>query len=348
LVVLINERVVSDKVINKAVRQALRGLLHGGDAPQGCVLLTLDPASVDINVHPQKSEVRFADSQYIFRFVYGGVARALSQLSGVPQVSLQSIQGTSQRSPVATALPLAQNSVVPFKKTESSFGHTQTLHHPIESRSSNYALQSVEAELPRQHSAPVQFSALRYIGTLGKCYLLCESDNGLVMVDMHAAHERISYNRFVDQVKRSATPQESLLFPLEVQVPVLHWERAQLYPDELTRCGFTFEFPRSGSICVTTIPRMLVGKKDLGSVVREVVESLEEGIDGIRDRLVDSIAARLACHASVRSGDTLTETEVYALFSDLDCADLGAACPHGRPVAVNVTLPELERLFGRA
>jgi DNA mismatch repair protein MutL len=354
--VCVNRRVVSDRTVVKAIRQACRGVLQSGQQPEGIVFLTLPPEVVDVNVHPQKSEVRFADGQFVFRFVYGAMSRALEDFKAIPQVSLVSqSQNVEKESPYRMPQTYLGNTGSSFRMPSygNNFGNRRNAALTLEQTASIYQAQTssfipIKGTLPRESSSRLTYSDLRYLGTISSCYLLCEGEDGLIVVDMHAAHERINYNRIFTAIKEKALKKQPLLLPLEISLSSVLWDDLQLENDLLDRCGFTVEFPRSPCIFVRDIPEFLLHVKDKCTALRDIFESIGNSSGYGIDIMLDGIAARLACHASVRAGDTLGTDEVYALFSDLEKAEQGALCPHGRPVAVHITESELERLFGRA
>ncbi|MCB0336322.1 MAG: hypothetical protein KDD62_08445, partial [Bdellovibrionales bacterium] len=200
---------------------------------------------------------------------------------------------------------------------------------------------------PIAEARPFRFSGLRYIGMTLECYLLCELENSLVVVDMHAAHERVNFNVIRNSMSGQQLVSQQLLVP--ITVPVSEDELAQFEESRalLEKLGIEAEPLDNSSLVVRAVPHRFKGM-DVVKVVKEVLleEDLLDGATAAK-RKIDSMAARLACHASVRSGDAITREEVYALFQSLDDTELSAACPHGRPVVVTFEAREVEAWFGR-
>jgi DNA mismatch repair protein MutL len=192
-----------------------------------------------------------------------------------------------------------------------------------------------------------RFSSLRYIGQLLKCYLVCELGDKLVVVDMHAAHERVNYNRIRQARFARAARVQKVLIPVVVPLGEEQVVRLMEDRDLLTELGFELEPHGHSSVSVTGVPDV-VSHLNCASFVRELAaEPLASGMRERFEERLDHMAARLACHASVRSGDLINRDEVYALFAQLDSAELAAACPHGRPVVAEFSREQVECWFGR-
>jgi DNA mismatch repair protein MutL len=190
------------------------------------------------------------------------------------------------------------------------------------------------------------FSSLTYLGQLDRTYLVCEAAGELVLVDQHAAHERVAFQRLREAQARRAVPSQRLLLPLEVQFD--EHGRAAAVENRALLASLGFELaPGDDRIALAGVPESL-GRANPAEVFAEVVSELADGeaTQAVRERL-DHILATVACHSVVRAGDTLSAEEVRALFLSMDGVDYRAHCPHGRPVLLRISLGELERRFGR-
>jgi DNA mismatch repair ATPase MutL len=215
-------------------------------------------------------------------------------------------------------------------------------------------------ELPRQDSLALsgalvepsggdpetfRFSDLRYIGQALKCYLLCEKEGELHVLDMHAAHERYNYNLVRNGFRGRALPSQRLLVPLTVELTLEGVRRVAALKEDLEAAGFDIE-PFGETTAIVRAAPALVTDGDIALLVRELAADNALGTGALEER-IDRLAARIACHGSIRSGEELTREEAYALFEALDRSEFSAACPHGRPVIVRFAESDIERWFGR-
>jgi DNA mismatch repair protein MutL len=195
--------------------------------------------------------------------------------------------------------------------------------------------------------AAFRFSNLRYVGQVLECYLICEAGEKLVVVDMHAAHERINYNRIRNERAARTLSIQKLLIPehltLTPEQVVTLMDQGEL----LRELAFEISQVSESEVAVTGVPSVIAHLNCSALVKEFAAEPVQAGWRERLEERIDHIAARLACHASVRSGDALNREEVYALFAQLDDAALAAACPHGRPVVTEFARSTVERWFGR-
>ena len=359
-VVLVNKRLVTDKVILKAVREGFQSTLKEREYPVGFILLELPADQVDINVHPQKSEVRFRDSQSIFRIVRRAVAESVAQISAPISASVSAPlavgdapfssstssyesserRGFNQFNSAFTSANLAQEySKFNTPRVESSLAfdwrrvaeEEQVLNERAESSTSN----------------GFKYSQIKVIGQVLDCYILGQLNDQLIVIDMHAAHERYNYNLIRNSIRSKMVAAQELLVSEVVKLGAEGVERCIEEGEVLLRAGFKFSPYGEDGVLVSAIPSNLQFKGAV-QVLREIAnaEHPDKGFTAIEQRY-DSIAARMACHASVRSGDALSIREIYALLESLDQTEFSAACPHGRPVIVAFSRDQVERWFGR-
>lgn len=371
LVIVVNGRLISDKLIMRAVREGYDSMLKDREYPVGYVSITMSPEDVDVNVHPQKSEVRFRRPDQIFAVVRGAVLTGVRSIKrpmallqeSVPVVVVAREESPRIQSKTATAPSLWGHSSVmeslSMTETPSTKGLnavvspdarvvvTSTLVNPGETYSYKPTVSTPQHLFETKEPQAFRFSDLRYIGQTLECYLLCELTGRLVVVDMHAAHERVNYNRIRKARATGALVVQKLLIPevlrlSEEQVVVLMEQE-----DALRELAFEVTQQGMDEIVVHGVPSILA-HRSCASLLKEF--AVEQVVAGWRERLeerIDHMAARLACHASVRSGDALTKHEAYALFAQLDEAELSGACPHGRPCVTEFSRDAVERWFGR-
>ncbi len=368
-VILVNTRLVTDKIIMRAIREGYDSMLKDREYPVGYLSITLAGEDVDINVHPQKSEVRLRHAQQVFAVVRGAV------LAGVRSIR-RPLGGGNEG---VTARIGTDSSATPIKREqENSVYDRWALREPSVVAESSYRPQALfsthdrvaqmvvqeSAPLSTQYAAPkrpeeasiglqrtevslFRFSDLRFIGQLLSCYLVCEHGDKLVVIDMHAAHERINYNRVRSLYAKRSKATQKVLIPERIKLTdeqVTHLlEQVELLHD----LGFEIEQVGSDTIVVGGVPAA-VAHLNCAALLREcAAEPLSSGWRERVEERVDHIAARIACHASVRSGDQLSRQEVYALLAQLDDCELSGACPHGRPVVAQFHRDAVERWFGR-
>lgn len=368
-VILVNQRLISDKIILRAVREGYDSMLKDREYPVGYLSLTLSPEDVDVNVHPQKSEVRFKHPDQVFAIVRGAVlagVRGIRRPMGTTTV-VES-RGPERSLPSSQALPaLAQEALQAVVGAPSATYQDQSLFQSHASfsveRPEITRPQGVSSVIPgyesvgRETVAEVmrpkvtqrefRFSDLRYIGQTLECYLLCELEEHLVVVDMHAAHERVNYNKIRRARGERALVTQKLLIP--ERVTLTEEQVVDLMEQEYALRELAFEIAQSSptTIEVLGVPGV-VSHLNCVTLLKEF--AAEPVVAGWRERLeerIDHMAARIACHASVRSGDILSKHEAYALFAQLDEAELSGACPHGRPVVTRFPREAVERWFGR-
>jgi DNA mismatch repair protein MutL len=364
LVIVVNGRLISDKLIMRAVREGYDSMLKDREYPVGYLSITINPEDVDVNVHPQKSEVRFRRTDQVFAVVRGAVLTGVRSIKRPMASRRESPTGVAACDELASTEHAPPTPRVMWEQT-SLMEHLSTRVGDGEILSRTpVVVQAVSAETTEEHtykpsvlspqylyerheSQKFRFSDLRYIGQALECYLLCELEGKLVVVDMHAAHERVNYNKIRKARSERSLLVQKLLIPevvrlSEEQVVVL-MEQSEALRElafEVTQTGIS-------EVVVRGVPSV-VADRSCASLLKEF--AVEPVVAGWRERLeerIDHMAARLACHASVRSGDALTKHEACALFTQLDEAELSGACPHGRPCIIEFSREAVERWFGR-
>lgn len=328
LYLFVNGRPVRDRSLLHAVLQGSRHGHEPGRYPMGALFVTLPPHMVDVNVHPQKAEVRFRDPAA----VHGLVARAV-------ETALVA----------AGALPAAVRVEAPFAGPARRDEAVQAAIDAFLARAERSGeAQPAWGEVPAAPAPAGRFAGLRYIGQLRASYLLCEGEAGLVVLDQHAAHERLRFERLRRAMVEGAPRAAPLLVPRAV---TLRADRAALVAEQapaLADLGLEVEpFGPAGTLRVTAVPLGLEGL-DPGPLLESVADDLDglspaAPLEAARDHLL----ATVACHGAVTFHQALDPAEARALLADLDRFEVTGACPHGRPVSRLVTFGELERLFDR-
>ena len=328
----VNGRAVRDRLLMNAVRLGFRDVLYGGRQPAYVLYLDIDPALVDVNAHPQKLEVRFRDSRQIHDFIFRAVERRLA--------------GTK---PAAGAMPpaFATNGHVTsplalYSHAGASPSGAWAVADALRGEAPDPVAQA--AEEARADAAVAQPLGVALAQVHG-VYILAQNASGLVLVDMHAAHERVLYEKLKAQQGSVAT--QLLLAPITVELKVDELDLLMTQREEWLAAGFEFERLAPETLVVRSVPAMLP-REDIVTLVRDVVgdvatDGATHHLDGATDRLLGTIACRSAIHAHRR----LTLPEMNALLRQMEQTPRADQCNHGRPTWTQVTMPELDRMFLR-
>lgn len=344
----VNGRVVRDKVVTHAVRQAYRDVLYHGRHPAYVLYLELDPASVDVNVHPTKHEVRFRDNRLVHDFLFRQLHRAIADVR--PNEALASSLQIINENDETPTTEITQQSPLHWQSearpTYSYLRSHESLYgvsdHQLEQVTQNNQsfINSVEesSTIP-----PLGFAVAQLHGI----YILSQNAEGLVVVDMHAAHERIVYEHLKSSLESSCIVTQPLLIPEVIVVSDREAQCAEDNPELFKKIGF--ELSRSGpeNIVVRQVPSLL-RETDVKKLVKDVLSDLL--MHGSSDRIeanMNEILSTMACHGSVRANRKLTIPEMNALLRDMEQTERSGQCNHGRPTFFVQSLAELDKLFLR-
>ncbi len=361
----VNGRPVADRGLVGAVRAAFRTLLEVGRQPIVALDIRIDPSLVDVNVHPRKAEVRFVDPRRVNGHVIALLSDFLASTPWLkaapaairPRIMVLSGDAAGGVEPTGGGLVDAHRARV--RDALARFGAARGPSSPLHtgSQGAGDTGGAVDGRLTRPLSLlPVagsggsaSFAALRVVGQVGATYLVLEAPEGMVVIDQHAAHERVVFERLRARKLEGNAPSQPLLIPLTIDLSAL--EMSALDDAEgralLERHGLVVEPFGPRTAVVKAVPPGLDGKKAEVIARDALAELASTGGSAALDDRVDRVCARLACHAAVRAGDAVSADSVRALLRDLDAIDLGAHCPHGRPVVRTVRYEELARWFDR-
>jgi DNA mismatch repair protein MutL len=354
LELMVNGRHVNDRAVVAAIVASYEGMLPAGALPPGVVYLNLDPSAVDVNVHPRKEEVRFINPRQIYSSVLHILREGLAR-ARTPQVVTVSDAGPtglswSDPSTIAVApRPPAGWSLTP---PETSASQLLTFPAPVPSFPPADALRSAAcgppptAYRPPPVAAPraLRFSALVPAGQVFLTYLVCEGDDRVVLIDQHAAHERVVFEDLRSTLRAGALPAQSLLEPLPVPLRPDLLAIVEEEAEALARLGFEAEAFGSDRALLRSHPAGLRG--DPAVALRETLAALAHG-RGSERAVVEIGLSTVACHSALRAGKRVSDAEVRALLARMDEVDFGDHCPHGRPAWTVITRGDLERMFGR-
>jgi len=333
----VNGRAVRDKLLAHAVKLGYHDVLFHGRHPAYVLYLELDPARVDVNAHPAKHEVRFRDSRLVHDFVFRTAEEALSAtapLSG----ALSS--GNATRMPARTAPGYRPRDVssqlsMQVAETLAAYG---ALHAPAAAVPANESAVEGSPGVP-----PLGYALAQLHGV----YILAAAPDGLILVDMHAAHERITYEKMKAALQTGEVVTQPLLVPMNVAVSRREADLAESESPALAAAGLVVERRGPESLSIREVPALLA-REDLGALLRDLLADLaEHGASRRIGESLERVLATTACHTSVRAHRELTLTEMNALLRDMERTPRADQCNHGRPTWTRLTMPELDRLFLR-
>ncbi|MEM7083647.1 MAG: DNA mismatch repair endonuclease MutL [Pseudomonadota bacterium] len=344
----LNGRMIRDKVISHAVRLGYQDVLFHGRHPAYVLSLTLDPSKVDVNAHPTKMEVRFRDSRAVHEFVFRTVEQALSKTrpgSGVDPVQ------ANPRALTHDVSGMAYTTGALSLRPGGSVADSRDFYRQMTSADIANAIGDERASGERRSPAVLDADDDMPLGValaqLHAIYILAQNQQGLVVVDMHAAHERITYERLKKQHEQGGVASQALLFPLSVSVSL---QEADFVENELLEFkSLGFDIDRSGPEQVTlrAVPLVLEGS-NAEALVRDVLADLvAEGSSGRLRQEINDVLSTMACHGSVRANRKLTIDEMNALLRTMEETERADQCNHGRPTWTQLSIHDLDRLFLR-
>jgi len=309
----VNGRWVQSRVLAGAVERAYEGWLGVRRYPISVINIAISPQFVDVNVHPTKREVRFSQEPIVFNAVHGSIRRVLSDRAPVPEMM-----------PDAGFAPAPARQMPELLTAERKPGLAQPLMP-----------EAIRTELP----------ILRVLGQASLTYIIAEGPDGLYLIDQHAAHERVLFDRALAQRSRKAMDIQPLLEPVPVELSLKQEEALRTGGEMLAQFGFGIEPFGDRTYLVRAVPAMLAGK-GIAEAVKEAIDSLDDETAGADEE--QRIARSLACHGSVRAGQVLSQDEMRELIRQLEKTASPRTCPHGRPTMIHLSAGRLEREFGRA
>jgi len=342
----VNGRTIRDKLVTHAVKQAYRDVLFHGRHPAYMLYLELAPSSVDVNVHPTKHEVRFRDSRLVHDFLFSALHKALAEVTPSVQIASQHAGMAGTESKFAHDDPKVYGKQVSLRLAEpttASYGAYATTNVRDHDQ-----IQEQIASLAKLNAGNEEVPPLGYaIAHLHGIYILAQNKEGLIIIDMHAAHERIIYERMKVACKSEKLKMQPLLVPLSIAVSQSEADCAVAQKKELLGLGIELDKLTDEAIVVRQVPSILKDS-DVEKMVRDVLSDVLEY--GSSDRIQahqEELLSTMACHGSVRANRHLTIPEMNSLLRDMEATERSGQCNHGRPTWVCQSLSELDKLFLR-
>ncbi|OGA49877.1 MAG: DNA mismatch repair protein MutL [Betaproteobacteria bacterium RIFCSPLOWO2_12_FULL_62_58] len=334
--VFVNGRFVRDKLLAHAVRQAYQDVLHHERHPAFVLFLEIDPALVDVNVHPTKIEVRFRDARGVHQFVFHALNKALSRTAAGATAASEAADAVMNAAGAAHAVYARQSSMAlgaaqPAAFYETLFGRRPDLRPPEEAATTGHA------------APPLGFA----LAQLSGIYILAQNGHGLIIVDMHAAHERIMYEKLKCALDDREIPMQPLLVPVTFTAESLDVATVEEHQDVLRQIGFDLAMASPTMLVVRGIPAML-HDADARELARDVLREVREfGGSRVLTERRNELLGTMACHAAVRANRKLAVPEMNALLREMEETERSGQCNHGRPTWHQISIAELDKLFMR-
>ncbi len=345
----VNGRLIRDKLVSHAVKQAYHDVLFHGRHPVFVLYLTLDPTLVDVNAHPAKLEVRFREGRLVHDFLFTALHRSLANIrpehsvirisdhltqQSAPELTPQQTRTDFDSKPVYNQRPLQQTSL-PLTVAESIKAYASLYQEP---------LQKQQQPLSQTEDTPPLGYAIAHLHNI---YILAETPKGIILVDAHAAHERVTYERLKQQYQQGAVPSQPLLLPIKINVSPAEADLAEQEHEFFSSLGF--ELNRSGpeTIILRSTPALL-GNIDKETLIRDVLADITE--HGMSQRIQEQsnqLLATIACHGAVRAHRRLSIDEMNALLRDMEQTERIGQCNHGRPTWIELSTYDLDKFFLR-
>jgi len=362
----VNGRIVRDKLVAHAIRQAYQDVLYHGRHSVFVLYLELDPALVDVNVHPTKHEVRFRDGRLVHDFLFRSLHKVLGQVrpeaqneEGAPELRAQQQVSGLQAGEFAgqNNMALAQNSAPPSwqqnnaplasgleggQVREQMAAYAQ-LHEPATVGNSAQVSPPSMPNDPNQVVPPLGFAVAQLHGI----YLLSQNENGMVIVDMHAAHERITYERLKTAYDEQGISSQPLLVPETIHVSQQQADIAEQYSEDLSKLGFNLQRLGPESLVIRQMPILLRNANSEALVVKLLEDFRLSGSSRHMVEFRNEVLSSMACHGSVRANRQLTIPEMNGLLRDMEITERSGQCNHGRPTWTQLSMNELDKLFMR-
>ncbi len=347
---LVNGRSVKDRMLTHAVAEGLRGFLMKGHNPSGLLHLHLSPAEVDVNVHPTKQEVRFRRSRDIHQLIVQAI-----------QQGMRGYQQTLKHS--FFTVPSSKNSDQEKERFRPTPATTTKQQETIQPGSNLHISQPVAAEpapafSPKKHIPPTPHPAfivpdkkghcLKIIGQYGNLYIFCQSRDGLLVIDQHAAHERLLFEKLKGQFLKGTIARQNLLFPETLELSLTDLQKIELYGDEIAGVCFSLREFGGNSFVLSAVPALGCHLSPV-ELFLDILEQFDSSNASKRKgSLLEDVLASMACKAAVKAGDPLPREEIEALLNNMAKADLFSHCPHGRPVLKQFSDNDIKKWFHRS
>lgn len=363
----VNGRAVKDRMVSHAVHEGLRSFILKGKNPAGVIFLNIDPSLVDINVHPAKHEIRFRDSQLVHQVLSECVREAMlnqqqhlryevfskqnvlpANHTEEPPPVLEPAPGNNYSHSYQTTGPVEPERL-PFERNEPATSTNQIDQQRKRYQSRPEPVERHKDEItlpPNPQEQLIRVNDLLVIGTFKDLYILCRNGDNMVIIDQHAAHERLLFEEFRIQYQGGKVSCQTLLFPITIELTITQTEIIERHREEIEKMGFSLRDFGGNTWIIAGIPA-LAANHDPQELLLDVIDRFGSEKGRKRDSIIDDIIATMACKAAIKSGDQLTNPEIEGLLERMARADLFSHCPHGRPVLKTFSTTDIKKWFHR-
>lgn len=366
----LNQRSIVSKALNYAIFSSFEHLLEKKSHPFYLLNITLDPRQVDVNVHPQKHEVKFEDEKYIYNALMKAVGQALAKSNLTPEIVLNKQDIEAPFSKVSSdddgfivvnkitgeVVSGQQNNVDHRSKFSSQPSFQKNKDYSLEkSENKNFDISAFDFMFNKKNienqnlgvlTSSESEKPLHMYWQVHKKYICTQTDKGFLIVDQHAAHERILYEKALKAINKEFSYSQDLLFPIEVELDASRRLLAKELEKDIINLGFVFEEVSNGKLKINAVPLDVMSGSEAESLVG-ILEQYEEESRLRESTARDNLAASFSCKAAIKTGKVLSGDEMKKLIDELFNCAMPYVCPHGRPVIIEFTIPELDRRFGR-
>ncbi len=342
----VNGRIIASSVLERALDRAYAERMFKGRFPIAFIFLAMPPEKLDVNIHPTKKQIRFDDNSEVEDFVTEAVREALMGERAVPIVSVQKYDSSAQMNEDSFHYEV-KKAVKPEISSEQSKIDIKSILSTIrEDKFTESHRQETPDPVPEAVNKPFDFEDLRIIGAVFNTYILAQDDDCFYMIDQHAAHERVFYEKLKDQYNAAEKYSQQLLVPISLAVSSDVTSTEGEWIDKVRSMGYDIDFFGNNTYIVREIPAFME-MSEAEAFLNDLFGALSDKPDLTNYRILDKIITR-SCKSAVKGGDVLDESEINALIDQLKACRNPFSCPHGRPTFIKMTLYELERMFKRA
>ncbi len=346
----VNGRIVRDRLLSYAVKQAYADVLYHGRHPAYVLFLTIPPELVDVNVHPSKYEVRFANGRWVYDFLRRAIREIVTRPVGLAAHSEAPINQSWQ---VSSEQAAGESQLTSYQPNSGAFAE-QPYQGSMQFQAQPSFDQPISGQSHKVEEAPLDYLAQPNTPVLGFAkaqikgvFILAENEQGLVLVDMHAAHERIVYERMKKQWQSDQLISQPLLVPIVVTLESSQVKVFQLHENQFKKLGFEAEPFGPEQLKMTAVPALLAKTDVVGLMNDMLADFAVVGTSQLVEEKVNEILSTMACHGSVRANRQLNLVEMNALLRDMEATDASAQCNHGRPTWTQLSMEQLDALFMR-
>ncbi len=323
----VNGRFVRDRTVNRSIFDAYRTLIPRDRYPIAILFIDLSPHRIDVNVHPTKREIRFRDQEKVYRSIHLALQSRLKAVPGDERIS-RAVEAYWQE-----------------KGVSGGIGEVTGVYGPTEGEQVERSF--VFPEFSGEEQRGGFYSSLFPLGQIGGTYIVCQGPKGLVLIDQHAAHERVLFEKLRHQLGDAAVVRQVLLFPHMVEASQAEGHLLGAYKDELDKLGMEIEAFGGNTFVVKSVPQVVAGE-GVESLVKDIIGELaSEGRTLKGEAITERVLSIMACHGAIRANRILRDEEMQALLRDLEGIDFASTCPHGRPIFSEIDYPQLEKMFKR-